>query len=202
MVNNILKAFKDYRTTIKNAKKQFETEQAEIMRNYGKDGLLYADKMKKVNEHYNKTFNKAKQNGLDIITCEFNKINDVVKSFVAAPVPAEFFVTFEALKNISSNITETEEKLYLEKYKTNYAAYRALTELFHNTTGNKYYIVKYDNIKKDIDELWQLANDFFNKYNGNGYWGEVCVMEKNNIFKDLENNLNKFMNEDVSNYKQ
>lgn len=200
-LDKVLKAFNEYDEVVTAAREMWDSTKKKLMEDYGNVGRIYSEKFEQGKKLYEETVEAAKRKGLAIVETEFERISEIVAEFITTPVPGDFIGTLEAVKATGKGITEAEIVAYLEKYKTNYTAYRSLAKCADELTGKRHYVVVYDAIKNDIADYYKLSKDFFTKYKGNGYMGAL-LMHKNSPLNAFDAALVDFMKKDVASYNK
>lgn len=199
--DKIMQALNDFDAIETAAADAWKEAQKKLHEDYGNTGRVFVDEFAKGKELYEKTVAEAKQKGKAIVEEEFERINNIVREFVTAPVPSEFPSTLEAIKTAGKGLTKAEIEAYTEKYKKNYIAYVALTAAISAATGQNFYFKRYDAIKNEIEDYSDLVMKIFDQYGKNSYMRALMLSDKHTPLHSLDETLQKFLQEDVAAFK-
>ena len=198
--DKVFKTFQDYTAVVEAAKELWNDTKKQLQKDYGTTGRVYEEKYAAGKALYETSIAEAKQKGLAIVKEEFAKVHETIKDFITTPVPKDFIQTLEAVKTTGKSLSEAEAEVYLEKYKNNYTAYRSLARCMEEQTGKRYYVVVYDAIKNDIEELEAYSTRYFSD-TANAYTRALFASEKHSPVMQLDVTLQNFITKDVSSYK-
>ena len=199
--DKIIQALKDFDAIETAAVEVLKETKEKLTEDYGNIGRVYEQESAKARKLYNETIAEAKQKGKAIVKEEIEKINGIVRDFVTTPVPSDFPTTLEAVKAAGKSLTSAEAEAYLEKYKGNYTAYLGLANVIVEARGENVPFVRYDAIKKEIEEYGEMALHVFDQYGRGGYMRALFTSDQHTPLKDADAALQRFMREDVSTYK-
>ena len=114
------------------------------------------------------------------------------------PAPTDFLPTLEAIKAAGKNLSADEAALYIQKFGTNYTAYRSLVAAFEDLGVCKVYPVTYDKIKLEMNILRGWAIDFF-MGNGASYQYRLLLADSNPL-RTFDANISCFLNGNLLDY--
>lgn len=199
--DKIIQALKDFDAIETAAVEVLKETKEKLTEDYGNIGRVYEQESAKARRLYNETIAEAKQKGKAIVKEEIEKINGIVRDFVTTPVPSDFPTTLEAVKAAGKSLTSAEAEAYLEKYKGNYTAYLGLANVIVEARGENVPFVRYDAIKREIEEYGEMAMHVFDQYGRGGYMRALFTSDQHTPLRDVDIALQRFMKEDVSTYK-
>lgn len=197
--DKIFKALNEYDSTVTAVTRQWAETRKQLNFDYSNGGRIFDEKYAAGKALYEKALAEAQKKGTAIANEEFAKIHETVRTFISVPVPNDFISTLEAIKATGKDITDEEAGIYLEKYKTNYIACRSLSQNLQELTGKSYFVVVYDAVKKDIEEVESYVRRIFTN-TMNGYIKALFTSEQHSPLLKLDAALADFMTKDVRSY--
>ena len=199
-LDRVQKAMEGHYEVAEGAAALFQEAVRKLQDDYGNTGRLYREKFAEAKELYEATVAASREKGQAIVAEEFEKLHNTVREFITRPVPGDFISTLEAIRVTGKDITESEAEVYREKYKNNYTAYLSLSQCLQEQTGKRYYVARYDAIKKDIEEHKELATRFFNADANSYVMALLATPEKSPMMK-FDAALQEFISGDVGSYE-
>lgn len=198
-LDKVLKALNEYDAVLQAAAELWNSTNKQLQYDYGNTGRVYEEKYAAGKALYDATVAEAKQKGLATVKEEFAKLHEVVRDFIAIPVPIDFITTLEAVRATGKGITEAEAEIYLDRYKNNYTAYRSLAQSIEEQTGKPHFVVVYDAIKNEIEEQEGYVTRIFSG-TANGYTKALFMSEQHSPLLKLDAVLQEFITKDVGSY--
>lgn len=194
-LDKVIKALNDYEDAKQKAKETFESAKISLADYYG-NGSAYKEKLTEIEAAYKKTLTEATQKRSATVKEGFENLKKAVNDFVTTPVPEGFLQTLEAIKATGKGLTEAEAKLYLEKYKNNYIAYKGLAQTIQEQTGKHQYVAGYDGIIEEI-KYYEGYVERIMLDGANGYVKALFGSETNSPLLKLDATIHNFITSDV-----
>ena len=197
--DKIFKALNEYDATVTAVTEQWRSTKKQLNADFGGVGRIFDEKYAAGKALYEAALAEAQNKGIAIANEEFAKLHETVRAFISVPVPNDFISTLEAIKATGKDITEAEAGIYLDKYKTNYTACRSLSQNLQELTGKKYFVIVYDAVKEDIEEVASYVRRIFTN-TMSGYIKALFISEQHSPLLKLDAALTDFMTKDVRSY--
>lgn len=179
MFEQLLQEFKNYDAGFRAVKKVWLSTKDDLRKNY--KGELYIQKLGEAKQIHDSTLADMKKQGLLVCDAAFSKAREAINEVFIKPVPDDFISSMEVIKLMGKNLSEIEINAYIEKYKGNYAAYRAITSYLNNLGVITIKPLRPEAINEDIDEGERLAIQFFQDFIPDTYRTAIMMVENNPI---------------------
>lgn len=177
MIKKVMEAVNKYLDIQGEANETWRTTKEKLIENYGEGSRAYREGYDKAKSTYESTVETAKKEAVKSITEAFDEATEAIRNHILVPVPDDFPTTLEMIKIIGSGITVNEIKPYLDKYRGNYLANRALISATEKYTK---------------ESFTEILND---KYNGINI---VLFIPYDHVLNQIEWNRNNVMDAFVS----
>lgn len=187
-----MQTVKDFESAMTAAQESFNAAKKEILATY-KDPIS-TDKVKAIRDILSDTEIKEKQNARDNIKADFADVRSKVNAVVTASAPADFAATLEALKTMGKSVSDYEANAFIEKYKDNYTAFRAILDVLHSV-GKANDIVPYnaEAIDREISEAEKFILDWVATFKGADYYSALLTSDQHSPVKGMAVRVQAFL---------
>lgn len=149
---------------------------------------------------YEEARQKAYNEGLKVVKESMENAEKAIDEFIVKPVPEDFTTTIETLKICGDEITKEEAVAFIEKYKNNYLASKAINKIMReNKAGIEYIVISVKGLKDDLARMKGLAEKYFREYKEGNYLCAVLVHSESPLTR-YDEALRTFIHEDVTQY--
>lgn len=184
-----LKAVATLDSVLTTANETFKVEQKKMFATL-KDPTKQIGEMRKA---LTETEAEQKRIFRETVQAEFAAVRDKVNAVVTAAPPADFLATLEAIKANGKNITDYEAAAFLEKYRSNYFAFRTIHEVLTGAGKSlNSYVMKPDAIANELDQGEKMLLNWGGDWKGSSYMGALLQNHTNPITA-LADRVQKFI---------
>ena len=185
-----LAAIKTFDSSMKAAHETHAAAKKQIMANY--NGNLMSQKLGEINTALQNAEVEQKSILKETFAADFAQAKAQINATATADAPDNFISTLEAIKALGSSVTEYEIKAYLDKYRSNYIAARAIAEVIGKAGNGKFIIIRLDQIAEEVDKIHNQLINWVQGWNPTSYMSRVMVTD-NNVLTILENSVQEWL---------
>lgn len=202
LLQKVIDEFNKFDELCKKEHAAYKKKVEQIERDYGNSKSNAVQEMlDNAKNSFDMAVESARQAGIKLVEEVFADVDKKVKEHVTVAVPADFIATLETIKAIGKGITESEARLYLEKYKGNYTAFKSLAELINKECGYNIPYSHYDRVINEVERWKNNSKNFFTSYQVSG--GNIALflmIAPNGEFYDFDSELNGFLTGDYATF--
>ena len=198
LLQKVIDEFNKFDELCKKEHAAYKKKVEQIERDYGNSKSNAVQEMlDNAKNSFDMAVESAGQAGIKLVEEVFADVDKKVKEHVTVAVPADFIATLETIKAIA----ESEARLYLEKYKGNYTAFKSLAELINKECGYNIPYSHYDRVINEVERWKNNSKNFFTSYQVSG--GNIALflmIAPNGEFYDFDSELNGFLTGDYATF--
>lgn len=187
-----MQTVKDFESAMNAAKESFDVAKKEIFATYKES--MAAEKLKEIREILYETEVKEKAKARESIAADFMETRNKVNSAVTVSTPEDFVSTLEAIRTIGKSISDYEANAFVEKYKGNYTAFRAVLDALHNV-GKATDIIAYnaESIEKELLDAEGVIMNWISTFKGTDYYTALLTSDQHSPIKKVATRIQAFI---------
>lgn len=165
MLEKIKEAVIAHKNIYDEATNVFNAARKDLHENY--KGNLFTAKMNEAKQVYEDTLMESRESNYATCVEVLTNIGIKAQGVITEPVPADFPATLEAIRAMK-NLTKAEMNAFVNRYKGNYLAYRAICDVVGGAK-NGFAAVTIDKVTEMIERLEADLHNYFYDFHTNSY---------------------------------